>query len=83
MRWLTGALRREEEELYVLDSFCASVEVGDDLTGRKVSENLSKRRRRDRNIRNIIIIEAASLGVRIRCTVTAPRLRLNKAIVCH
>jgi hypothetical protein len=43
---------REEEELYVLYSFCTSVEVSDDLTGPKVSENSSKRRRRGRNIRD-------------------------------
>ena len=79
---------REEDELYVLHSFCTSVEVGDDLTGLKVSENSWKRRRRGRNIRETdfgTLLRGGSLGgsIRIRCTVTALRLSLNKAVGCH
>ena len=76
MHPLTGAgalFHREEEELYVLHLFCTSVEVGDDLTGSKVSENSSKRRRRGRNIRETSILTLITTSSRIRCTVTAPR----------
>lgn len=69
--------------MYVLDSLCRFVEVGDDLTGPKVSENLWRRRRRGRNIRETDS-ELASVGVRaaLDAPLTALRLSLNEAIVC-
>lgn len=73
---------REEDELYVLHSFCTSVGVGDDSTGPKVSENSWKRRRKGRNIRDTdfghhyeVARVRSSLAARIRCTVTALRLK--------
>jgi hypothetical protein len=46
-----GFAFREEEELYAFHPFCIFFEVGDDLTGSKVSENSSQRRRKGRSIR--------------------------------
>lgn len=43
---------REEEELYALDSFCTFIEVGDDLTGLKVSKSSLQMRRRGQSIRD-------------------------------